>query len=195
MIYCTDPPYALLIQCAPMQVCPHTIMSKKRRFVLLALSGIFLYFGFFFGPNGTLREAELFLILQEMYPTWVAFINDLILGLLFLVVISIAIHNILRIENRYSKKSLLYALTKKLDIRVMKNLLDTLSRMARWSLSLFASIIILRVMHIVADFYVPLYHSQPIVYCFAAFGLMCLFQSFTFWQKKLHSLFCFRISF
>ncbi|PIT86486.1 MAG: hypothetical protein COU33_02905, partial [Candidatus Magasanikbacteria bacterium CG10_big_fil_rev_8_21_14_0_10_43_6] len=162
------------------------------RYALLTAAAIFLYVGFFFGPEGTLLDTELFLTIQEMYPSWTAFTNDMLVGLLLLVGVSFFIHTILKLEHRYSKKSTLYRLTKKLDVRVIRNALDALSVIARWSISLFVAITTLWLLRELGMFYTPMYYNQPVVYGIAVLGLVCLFESFTFWQRKLHSLFCFR---
>ncbi len=176
-----------------MLVCPHKIQSKTRTWLLRVSGLLFLYVGFSFGSVDTLRDTALIKSISSFYPNWQSFLVDVVLTILFLGILSISMHSLLLYERSRKASKRIKKITKWLDVFAIRNLLDMLSVVTRWSAALAISVVILELLQNIKLGIVPSFGKQPIVYSIAVLGFVFCIESFTFWQIRLHRLFCVRI--
>lgn len=176
-----------------MLVCPHKIQNKTRTWTLRICGLLFLYIGFSFGSVDTLRDTALVKSISLFYPNWQSFLVDVILTILFLGILSPSIHALLLYEKSHKASKQIQKITKWLDILAIRNFLEMLSVLTRWSMAFVISFFIMSVLQNIKLGIVPSFATQPIVYSIAVLGLIFCIESFAFWQIRLHRLFCIQI--
>ena len=176
-----------------MLICSHKIQSKTRTWALRICGLLFLYIGLSFGPVDTLRDTALLKSISSFYPNWQSFLTDVIVTILFLALFSFSMHALLLYERNHKASKRIRKITRWLDARAIRNFLEMMSILTRWSMALLISILIMSALQKTKLGYVPSFATQPIVYSIAILGCMFTIESFAFWQIRLHRLFCIQI--
>lgn len=176
-----------------MEICAHIVYTKTRAWTLRIFGILFLYVGFSFGPYGTLSGTPLMRSINTVYPTWQAFIADIVITIFILAVSFVLLHTIfLWQKNRHTKKRM-FQITKFLDMFLIRNVLDLFSIITRWSIACVCALAIMIISQTINLGYVPRFSTQPIIFSIAMIGIILIIESFAFWQKKLHHLFCLNV--
>ncbi len=179
-----------MVYCRLMLICPRVIRNKTRTWILRISGLLFLYIGFSFGPIGTLEDTRLAQSISSVYPSWQHFVADIVVAITCLAFFSLALHALLQYEKKHQASGNIKKITKWLDLLAIRNLLDILSAVIRWSIAFLISLLIMKIVDNTKLGYVPSFDLQPIVYAIAILGLVCIIESFAFWQIGLHRLFC-----
>lgn len=182
-----------MLYCSHMLVCAHNIQSKTKVWTLRICGLLFLYISFGFGPTDTLRDTAVVKSISALYPSWQSFVADIVLTILAIAMFSVLAHTLLLYEKKHKAGKKIKKVTSRLERFALRNLLDILSILVRWSIAFAIALVTMALLQNIKLEFVPSFGAQPVVYSVAILGLIFIIESFGFWQNRLHHFFCIRI--